>query len=100
MLDDPRLQESIGRLGRSVHSQGVEAQVMPAEAVVGGGGAPGVGVPSCAIALPPRLARPLRTGTPPIVGRLVHGRLLLDLRCVPETDDELVLTAVVKAADI
>ena len=49
-------------------------------AAVGGGGAPGVELPSAAISLPEALAVPLRCGSPPVVGRLEAGRLLLDLR--------------------
>lgn len=94
------LQERSTRFAEALRGHGIDAQVIPAEAVVGGGGAPGVALPSCAIALPSRLALPLRTGTPPVIGRVVRDRLLLDLRCVPRTDDELVLTAVVQAAVI
>jgi L-seryl-tRNA(Ser) seleniumtransferase len=64
--------------------------VVETVAVVGGGGAPGVHLPSWALALPQALAAPLRTGTPPVVGRVERGRLLLDPRCVPvERDDDL-----------
>jgi L-seryl-tRNA(Ser) seleniumtransferase len=32
----------------------------------------------------------LRTGDPPVLGRVERSRLLLDLRCLPSTvDDEL-----------
>jgi L-seryl-tRNA(Ser) seleniumtransferase len=57
---------------------------------VGGGGAPGHELPSVALALPEELARPLRLGEPPVVGRVLRGRLLLDLRTVtPDQDDTL-----------
>ncbi|GAA0583654.1 L-seryl-tRNA(Sec) selenium transferase [Streptomyces crystallinus] len=92
------LRERSTLLAESLRDEGIDAQVIPAEAVVGGGGAPGVALPSCAVALPARLALPLRTGTPPVVGRVVRDRLLLDLRCVPPTDDALVRSAVVTAA--
>ena len=57
--------------------------VVASEGAVGGGSAPGVALPGWAVALPAKLARPIRTGRPPIVGRMDDGRLLLDLRCVP-----------------
>ena len=63
-------------------------------AAVGGGGAPGVELPSVAVSLPESYAARLRTGTPPVVGRLEAGRCLLDLRTVAPEDDELVLSAV------
>src|SRR3954468_9721231 len=58
----------IGDLAEAVGSQGA----------VGGGGAPGVVLPSAAVALPPRLAGPLRAGRPPVVGHVSGDRLLLD----------------------
>ncbi|EME51034.1 selenocysteine synthase [Rhodococcus ruber BKS 20-38] len=77
-----------------------EPEVVDSEGVVGGGGAPDVVLPSIAIALPERLAGPLRRGEPPVVGRLERGRLLLDLLTVaPEEDDHLV-DAVRRAAEL
>ncbi|GAB7005765.1 L-seryl-tRNA(Sec) selenium transferase [Nocardioides sp. AN3] len=67
------------------------ADAVDSEGRVGGGGAPGVPLPSAAVALPPALATPLRLADPPIVGRVAEGRLLLDLLAVPpEADDEVV----------
>ena len=69
----------------------VDAWVCDSVATVGGGGAPGVELASVAVSLPARLAGPLRTGRPPVVGRIEGGRLLLDLRTVPaELDAELI----------
>jgi L-seryl-tRNA(Ser) seleniumtransferase len=70
------------------------AEATPSVSVVGGGGAPGVELASWAVALPERLAEPLRRGEPPVLGRVERGRLLLDLRCVPSTLDDVVLAAV------
>jgi L-seryl-tRNA(Ser) seleniumtransferase len=74
------------------------ARAVPSEAAVGGGGAPGVVLPSAAVELPPLLADPLRRGTPPVVGYVSGGRLLLDLLAVPESLDDT-LVAAVRAAD-
>lgn len=63
-------------------------------AAVGGGGAPGVELPSAAVSLPESYAVPLRTGTPAVVGRLEGGRCLLDLRTVAPADDGLLVEAV------
>jgi L-seryl-tRNA(Ser) seleniumtransferase len=73
---------------------GLDARVVPASAAVGGGGAPGVELPSAAISLPEALAAPLRGGTPPVVGRVEAGRLLLDLRSVPPEADEPLVRAI------
>ncbi|MGV9711883.1 L-seryl-tRNA(Sec) selenium transferase [Gordonia sp. NPDC003424] len=61
---------------------------------VGGGGAPGVPLHGWAIRLPETLDRPLRHGDPPILTRVHDGACLLDLRCVPPSDDDRVLEAV------
>jgi L-seryl-tRNA(Ser) seleniumtransferase len=95
--DVSALRERAERICTQLQHTQICAQVVESAGVVGGGGAPGVVLPGVAIALPERLAHPLRTGRPPVVGRLEKGMLLLDLRCIPsEADDEL--TAAVCAA--
>jgi L-seryl-tRNA(Ser) seleniumtransferase len=71
-----------------------DARAMDCIAAVGGGGAPGVELPSAAVSLPESYAAPLRTGTPAVVGRLEAGRCLLDLRTVAPEDDEALVGAV------
>jgi L-seryl-tRNA(Ser) seleniumtransferase len=73
---------------------GLAAEVVDSEAAVGAGGAPGVPLPSVAVALPGALARPLRLGRPAVVGRVERGALLLDLRSVPPERDGDVEAAV------
>ncbi len=63
------------------------AVVVPSAGAVGGGAAPGLALPGWALALPERLAGPLRLGEPAVLGRLEGGRLLIDLRCVPPERD-------------
>jgi L-seryl-tRNA(Ser) seleniumtransferase len=74
------------------------AVAVESAAAVGGGGAPGVVLPSAAVAVPARLASPLRLGEPPVVGRVVEGRLLLDLVAVPPERDDDLAEAVRRAA--
>jgi len=83
---------------------GVDCRAVPADAAVGGGGGPGVTLPSAALSLPERLADGLRTGAPvrrgdvpAVVGRVEGGRLLLDLRAVAPDDDERLAEAVLAA---
>jgi L-seryl-tRNA(Ser) seleniumtransferase len=71
-----------------------DAHAVDCIAAVGGGGAPGVQLPSAGVSLPESYAAPLRTGTPAVVGRLEAGRCVLDLRTVAPEEDELVLSAV------
>ncbi|MGB6580258.1 MAG: L-seryl-tRNA(Sec) selenium transferase, partial [Streptosporangiaceae bacterium] len=83
---------------------GLDARVAAAKAAVGGGGAPGVELPSAALSLPESLAVPLRWDDavaqgerPAVVGRLEAGRLLLDLRSVSPDDDERLVHAILAA---
>ena len=83
---------------------GVDCQVVASDAAVGGGGGPGVTLPSAALSLPEALALPLRAGeavrrgdVAAVVGRVEGGRLLLDLRAVAPADDERLTEAVLAA---
>lgn len=73
-------------------------EIVESDGVVGGGGAPGVTLPSIAVALPERLAVPLRLGAPPVVGRVERGRLLLDLLAVASDEDADLVAAVRRVA--
>jgi L-seryl-tRNA(Ser) seleniumtransferase len=90
------LRERTGRLRDALTADGCKAEVVPSVAVVGGGGAPGVELDSWALSLPERYAEPLRTGATPVLGRVVRGRLLLDLRCVPADADDALRAAVLR----
>lgn len=92
--DPARLRSRADRLAAALHADGVDARAVESAATVGGGGAPGVTLPSAALSLPERFAAPLRTGRIPVVGRLEAGRCLLDLRAVPPDDDERLAHAV------
>ncbi|UXA06914.1 L-seryl-tRNA(Sec) selenium transferase [Mycobacterium sp. SMC-2] len=70
------------------------AEAVDCVAAVGGGGAPGVELPSAAVSLPEPYAAALRAASPPVVGRLEAGRCLLDLRTVAPQDDALLAAAV------
>lgn len=71
-----------------------DAEAVDCIAAVGGGGAPGVELPSAAVSLPERYAAALRAGAPAVVGRLENGRCLLDLRTVAPEDDPTLIEAV------
>jgi L-seryl-tRNA(Ser) seleniumtransferase len=69
---------------------GLDVRVVDSDATVGGGGAPGVVIPSVALSLPEPFAAALRAGVPAVLGRLDGGRCLLDLRALaPAYDDTL-----------
>ncbi len=93
-----------GRIADVLAAVGIDARAQHCGAAVGGGGAPGVSLPSAAVSLPAELAVELRSGLavrrgarPAVVGRIEDGRLLLDLRAVSEADDQR-LTAAVRSA--
>jgi L-seryl-tRNA(Ser) seleniumtransferase len=88
-----------------IAAAGIDCQAVPTAAAVGGGGGPGVTLPSAALSLPEQLAADLRSGAavrrgdvPAVVGRIEAGRLLLDLRAVAPADDEGLFAAVLAAA--
>ena len=99
------VRERAGALAAQLAGAGVDCRVVPSDAAAGGGGAPGVTLPSAALSLPEGLAPGLRSGAamrrgdvPAVVGRIEHGRLLLDLRTVAPADDERLAAAVLAAA--
>jgi L-seryl-tRNA(Ser) seleniumtransferase len=82
----------------ALRAAGVDVGLQASVAVVGGGGAPELELPSWALSLPGTYAEALRLGAPPVVGRVERGRLLLDLRCVPAGSDAAVVAAVIAVA--
>jgi L-seryl-tRNA(Ser) seleniumtransferase len=99
-IDDRGIDDS-GIDDSGIDDRGVDARVVACQAAVGGGGAPGVLLPSAAISLPESLAVPLRYGPqvsrgefPAVVGRCQDGRLLLDLRSVSPDDDRALVGAI------
>jgi L-seryl-tRNA(Ser) seleniumtransferase len=74
----------------------LDAEVVEAEAFVGGGSAPERPIVGEALSLPGlnQLLEELRTGDPPVVGYLREGRLILDPRTVDPADDEVLIGAV------
>jgi L-seryl-tRNA(Ser) seleniumtransferase len=91
-------------LAARLRADGLDCLAVPTIAAVGGGGAPGVSLPSAAISLPEHLGAALRSGgavrsgvTPAVTGRMEDGRLLLDLRAVAPADDDRLVAAVLAA---
>jgi L-seryl-tRNA(Ser) seleniumtransferase len=83
---------------------GVRARVVEGRSMVGGGSLPEESLPTRLLALggdasldAEALARRLRTGDPPVIGRIEHDTLLLDPRAVDPREDRLLMEAV-KAA--
>jgi L-seryl-tRNA(Ser) seleniumtransferase len=81
------------------HTNGGSAyvRVVGCTSTIGGGSLPGEVLPSHAIAIeyprPSELARLLRHATPPVVGRIAEGRLLLDIRTVLSEQEPALIDA-------
>ncbi|MCO6007832.1 L-seryl-tRNA(Sec) selenium transferase [Actinoallomurus purpureus] len=92
---DPRLlRQRAERLAERLAEH--DALAVGSTARVGGGGAPGVELPSAAVGLPASYADPLRRAG--IVGRLESGRLLVDLRTLPSDLDDAELARRIERA--
>jgi L-seryl-tRNA(Ser) seleniumtransferase len=78
-------------------------EVVAETSTVGGGALPLTELPGFAVAVAPQnlsvdaLAARLRTGTPPVVGRIQEGRLLLNPRTIARSEEEDLLRAVADA---
>ena len=88
-IDPQRHKERTERIAAAVG-----ADVVEHDGRVGGGGAPEVPLPGWAVALPEELAAPLRLGATPVVARVSQGHCLVDVRCVPESQDAELIAAI------
>jgi L-seryl-tRNA(Ser) seleniumtransferase len=92
--DPDRLMARAEKVAARLRGLGLDSRAVRSEAVVGGGGAPGVALPSAAVSLPAPYAERLRGARPAVMGRVEGGRCLLDLRAVPEESDAALSAAV------
>jgi L-seryl-tRNA(Ser) seleniumtransferase len=82
----------------------VRCEVVPGASVVGGGAAPAAEIPTsllvvrCGTRSPDSLEKVLRLGHPPVIARIESDRLVLDLRTVPEDQEEDLVRAVASLA--
>jgi L-seryl-tRNA(Ser) seleniumtransferase len=99
--------ESIAARARAWQSRlmerGAAVEVVAAESTVGGGSLPGERLATTALAIAPArggaadLLRRLREHEPPVIGRIVEERVLLDPRTVLPDEDDVVIDAVLAA---
>jgi L-seryl-tRNA(Ser) seleniumtransferase len=72
-------------------------EIIDSDASVGGGAFPTARIPSVALSIggnADRIEKKLRDGDPPLVARVANGRVLVDLRTIFPSEDELVAAAV------
>ena len=67
--------------------------IVDSEALPGAGSAPGITMPSVAVAVDGDVLERLRAHEPPVIGRTRDARTYLDLRSVDPDDDEIVIAA-------
>lgn len=73
-------------------------EIVACAAVAGGGTLPGVEIPSVGLAADGDRTAALRAHRPkPVIGRVDHGRTILDLRTVDPSDDAVVVVAAAEA---
>jgi L-seryl-tRNA(Ser) seleniumtransferase len=94
MLRGDGLQERARRLAAAIPG----AEIVQATAKVGGGALPLLELPGPAVAIAggDALHKALRTGDPPLIGRLEDGRLLLDPRTLADDEIPLAVNAVLR----
>ena len=88
------------RLQAALARHSLSAEVIAVEGQAGGGTLPlsRIASSACTVAGEPQtLLDRLREGDPPVVGRIADGRLVLDVRCIPDVDLESLAAAVVVA---
>ena len=104
----PELQSLAETLRTQLQGASIPAEIVPIASRVGGGALPTHELPSCGVALcpascsPNTIERNLRHGTPPIVGRIVKERYLLDVRTLEEEEFPLIvrqLSLMLKSTD-
>ena len=80
-------------------SAGIDGRIEESSSVLGGGSIPGRGIPSPVIAFNAGddAFRALLRGTPPVLTRREAGNVLVDLRAVSESDDQVVAAAIAAA---
>ena len=88
------------RLCGSLTERGHAARVLASDASVGGGAFPTARIPSSAVELSgdaTALEQRLRSGNPPVIARIVEGRVRIDIRSVQPSEDDA-LRGVIAAA--
>ena len=87
-LSNDELEARARRVLEQVGATVLELRLQPGESAIGGGAGPTSNLPTTLIALShPRMTsqeieRALRTASPPVIGRISEGKVLLDLRTV------------------
>ena len=80
-------------LAQELHDHGWTVSLVSGGSAIGGGSAPGLELPTVLVAIerrglsPDALERRLRRLDPPVIARIEHDRVVLDLRTVNERQE-------------
>jgi L-seryl-tRNA(Ser) seleniumtransferase len=94
------IEERARSVSHTLGQGGVETDVTPSSASVGGGAFPTIEMPSAGVVVAGptvETEEKLRRAEPSVIGRIVDGRLLLDFRSVLPREDPTLCRAVLKA---
>jgi L-seryl-tRNA(Ser) seleniumtransferase len=93
------------QMARALANAGLRAELVDGASTLGGGTAPSSALPTRLLALsvaslsPDALEARLRALDPPVVARIDHDRVVLDLRTVLPDDDELLVHVLTRLAE-
>ena len=92
--------ERAAKWQQALQQAGIHVDVVEGRSTVGGGSLPGETLPTRLVALctphPDALARELRAGDPPVVGRIEADHLVLDPRTVLPEEEQILLTSLTR----
>jgi L-seryl-tRNA(Ser) seleniumtransferase len=94
------VRERAATLAQALRDSNVDAEMLTTSARVGAGAFPTREIPSSGVAFSGDavvLERRLRSGSPPVIGRIADDRLVLDLRSVPAAHDTALTSAILRA---
>ncbi len=96
------LKRTARRWARQLDRAGLTVEVTPGESTVGGGSLPGETLPTWLVVIhhprPDALAKQMRAGETPVIGRIEDDSLLLDPRTVLPEQEHLLLQVVLRLA--
>jgi L-seryl-tRNA(Ser) seleniumtransferase len=102
----PELEERAEKIVAQFHGSGVEPRMERTKSQIGGGALPRSNIDSIAIVFrsrsfsPDEIARRLRNGVPPLIGRVVNAAFRIDLRTIFPAQDEQVVTSLARALEM
>lgn len=92
--------ERVAEAASRTAGDAAEVSVAEDESRIGGGALPGSAIPTHVVVISPRdvsaddFAFQLRKGKVPVVGRISEGRIMLDLRTVKTSEDDLLINLI------